>query len=98
MKIVINKAKRIVNNDKNLSKKDFIWNVPKDLIKLSTKDKFEFRTFIGIGRWDNNNKPFACVVKEGKIIYLEKEIVEILYNSIKDLNDAKEEKDVGGEE
>jgi hypothetical protein len=82
-------AKRILTSkkDKDLSLKSWKWDVPTDLMKISQADINRFETFIGLGRWNvskGRGRKFICIAYRGNSIYLEPEIVRILYNSIKD--------------
>ena len=89
-KLEIGKAKRILSSkkDKDLSLQDYKWDVPLDLKYLSSNDSNRHEVFIGVNRWVKDNEKsgnkFICIAHRGELIYLEPEIVRILYNSIKD--------------
>jgi len=87
-KLQEHKAKRILSERKDLSLKDYNWENPLDLKKVSEADINRFETFIGLGRLKNNKKEkqtkFICIAQKGELIYLEPELVKIIYNSIKE--------------
>ena len=87
-KLEEDKAKRILGCRNDLSLKNWNWDTPLDLQNISKADVNRFETFIGLGRWqheeEKKRKKFICIAKKGELIYLEPEIVKILYNSIKD--------------
>lgn len=91
-KLEEDKAKRLINNGKDLSIKSWKWDVPYDLQKLSKVDCYRFDTFIGLGRWNvskSKGSKFIVIAKRGELIYLEPEIIKVLYNSIKEDSDDK---------
>ena len=80
-------AKRILKSGKDLSIKDWEWDIPLDLMKISKVDINRDETFIGVGRWNSDTErkrtKFICISQKGELVYLEPEIVKIMYNSIK---------------
>ena len=92
-----NKAKRILRYSKDLSLKNYDWDVPLDLMNIAKSDSNRFETFIGLGRWKSDNKKkqtkFICIAQRGELIYLEPRIIEIMYNSIKKNKITKEMKE-----
>jgi len=81
LKLKEGKARRILRDDK-LSEKEISWEVPYDLIE-NINQKNHFQTFISLGRWRNTNEKFILISKEGVLIYLEKEVVKKLWESLK---------------
>jgi len=79
------KAKRILVNREELSLRNYNWDIPLDLREISLKSINNFRTetFIGLGEWRNTKKKFICIAQNKELIYLQPEIVKIMYNSIK---------------
>ena len=88
-KLKEDEAKRILSSRKDLSLRSFKWDIPLDLrnIGKELKNNFRTETIIGLGRWNNQNvskkNKFICIEQNGELIYLEPEIVKIMYNSIK---------------
>ena len=95
-KLNYHKARRILGTRNDLSMKEWDWDSPVDLYEISKADVNRHETFIGVGRWRSDNKKrrtkFICIAKRGELIYLEPEIVKILYNSIKDSQSNDKEK------
>ncbi len=87
-KIKEGEARRVIKSRKELSVRKWNWDTPLELQGLNESMMNDFRseTMIGIGRWKNSNNIFICISNEGNLVYLEPEIIKILYNSIK--NDA----------
>ena len=87
-KLEEDKAKRILGCRNDLSIQNWNWDAPLDLQNISKADVNRWETFIGLGRWKGSTKKqstkFICIAQRGELIYLEPEIVKILYNSIKD--------------
>ena len=81
-------AKRLLSQEKDFSVRSWEWDVPVDLLRKSSADVNKFQTFIGIGRWkrkDNKGNKFVCIAQRHEIIYLEPEIIKVLYNSLKEV-------------
>ena len=79
-------AKRILSSKRNkeLSLRNIKWEFPDELIRISKEMKNQYETFIGIGRWKNINTKMACLVTNGEVIYLEPEIIKVLFDSIQE--------------
>ncbi len=87
-KLKEDKARRILRSRNDLSMEEWDWDTPLDLKHISEADINRHKTFIGLGRWIHDDKKkrtkFICIAQRGELIYLEPEIVKILYNSIKE--------------
>jgi len=81
-KLNLHKARRILGEAEELSKKEIEWDVPDDLRKNISRTDF-WETFISIGKWKNNNEKFLLISTEGKLIYLTKKIIKEIYKEIK---------------
>ena len=81
-------AKRILISKDDLSLKSWEWEVPINLKDISKCDCYRFDTFIGVGRWNANKEKdknkYICIAQKGNLIYLNKWLIKILYNSLKD--------------
>lgn len=75
-----NKAFRILSG-KKLSKRFIEWDVPADLLKHINREN-HFETYVSIGEWKNNKEKFILICQEGKLIYLEEEIIKKLTKKI----------------
>jgi len=87
-KIEEGKAKRILSNRNKLSVKNLDWDIPLDLKVISEEDKNYYQIFIGVGRWIGDTKKqstkFICIAKNGVTVFLEPEVIKLMYNSIKE--------------
>ena len=86
IKLKKGEAKRIIKNGKDLSIKDFKWDIPLDLKDIAKSDVNKFETFISLGRWKNSYEKrqtkFILIARKRELIFLEPEIIKIMYNSI----------------
>ena len=74
----LQKARRLLRTYKNkdFSKKEWEWDVPIDVLKLSQQEKYKFDTFISFAQWSNNKKVFLMLVHNNEVIYLDEEFVD----------------------
>jgi hypothetical protein len=68
---------------RRLSKKYYFWETPKELAELSKCDIYRFDTFIGFGRWVNDNEPYVVIAQKGELTYLEKDVFKRIYEIFK---------------
>ena len=78
--LIEGKARRLIKD--RLSRSVINWDVPIDLRNSISQEK-HFQTFVSLGKWKNNDKKFILISQEGHLIYLEKEIVKLLWEAVK---------------
>lgn len=81
-KLNLGKARRTINQGKDLSLKEIGWNVPIDL-RTKTKRENPFELWISLGKYKDSKTKFILIMQEGTFIYLEKEIVKKMWESLK---------------
>ena len=72
-KIKIHEARFISRNEDRLGKRVKRWEMPLDLRDLNKEN--EYRTLVGIGKWNNKRGGIYVCLSQGKqLLYIEKKV------------------------
>lgn len=76
----VHKARYILYNNEDLSKKLFDWRVPVDL-RILSKDNND-KTFVRIGHWVDTGEKYLCIGTHNKTVIIHKKLFRKLIQAM----------------